>query len=153
MDRKAVIRLVELLVERVRKTEPMTIKVGIGWTVDAKSVAMTVQDTLVKSAVVTPDDEEALVSLLELKDPLSVPASPMKRKCYVTARGWTRELHERFGDADGVHELTDAEVVDLMLAFGRAEFSVRKQVPGRPTIYCLEFQNEFDDTHNEPDDI
>ncbi len=51
-----------------------------------------------------------------------VTISPVKvvMKYQVVAREWTTALTTRFGEQGSVHELSDAEVVDTLLAHGRA---------------------------------
>jgi hypothetical protein len=65
----------------------------------------------------------------------------MTKKYVVTAQRWGRELEARFGPDDGTHDLTAAQVVALMVRFGKAEITQHKKARGLATIYQLCFHN------------
>jgi hypothetical protein len=48
---------------------------------------------------------------------------------------------DRFGEINCIHELTDAEVIDAIMLFGRAEI-----VEGEsdPTLRIMRFHNDYD---------
>lgn len=63
-------------------------------------------------------------------------------KYIITARGhWNIELQSRFGECGSTHLLSDKEVVDAIVQFGRAEI---KDDEYDQTCRHLEFQNDYD---------
>ena len=69
----------------------------------------------------------------------------MKHRYIVTARNWTPELKERFGENHSLHWLSDTEVVSAIRTFGRASIAPGEPGPeeGEP-VAMLEFENEYD---------
>ena len=69
-------------------------------------------------------------------------------KYYVTARdNWNSDLEQRFGEDDSLHDLSDAEVVEAIMTFGRAEITdtvYRGSQVLEPGTRNLEFQNGYD---------
>lgn len=63
-------------------------------------------------------------------------------KYTVTARNdWDAALQAKFGDIGSVHHLTDLEVVDAIMEFGRAEITLDANIPD---CRHLNFQNDYD---------
>jgi hypothetical protein len=64
------------------------------------------------------------------------------KKYCVRARGWDEELAARFGELGSVHTLTDTEVVDAIITFGRASIDQACYTFGADLI--LYFENDYD---------
>lgn len=65
----------------------------------------------------------------------------------VSARDdWDAALKERFGESNSIHELTDAEVIDSIIKFGRADIFGAAAADGVMgwDYRRLEFQNGYD---------
>jgi hypothetical protein len=71
-------------------------------------------------------------------------------KYIITARCWGSEHTQRFGAFGSIHDLSDTEVVQAIIKFGRAEidtaplFLDRKDIPIEIEVRGLEFENEYD---------
>jgi hypothetical protein len=63
-------------------------------------------------------------------------------KYIVSARDWDVRLSTRFGKRDRQHELTDAEVIETIVQYGRAK--IEDVIIGDPSIRTLEFENDYD---------
>lgn len=67
-------------------------------------------------------------------------------KYRITARTWKlfgndwHGLQDRFGEDNSEHELSDAEVIQIIMQFGRAEIVENKD----KSLRFIEFQNDYD---------
>lgn len=63
-------------------------------------------------------------------------------KYKVKARWWHEDFQSRFGNEYSIHNLSDSDVVQLIMEFGRAH--IDREVQGEDVIRTLDFQNDYD---------
>lgn len=56
----------------------------------------------------------------------------------VQARDWNLNLQNKFGECYSFHELSDTNIVDSIIEFGRAEITVKEDYK------VIDFQNDYD---------
>lgn len=59
----------------------------------------------------------------------------------ITARAWNDSFRDRFGQSDNLHGLSDSEVIEAIIQFGRASIVLHQ---GHGAYRILEFQNDYD---------